>query len=99
MDNVAMALHIVYNTKSLKDAILKAVNLGGDCDSIGAVVGMLAGAMYGYDDFVAESYKWIQPWDRSKTAIRAYKLFHKIPVTVEEKVEMKQEKKIVMFDA
>jgi ADP-ribosyl-[dinitrogen reductase] hydrolase len=99
MDNVAMALHIVYNTKSLKDAILKAVNLGGDCDSIGAVVGMLAGAMYGYDDFAAESYKWVQPWDKSKTAIRAYKLFHKIPVTADEKVEIKKEKKIVMFDA
>ena len=29
--------------------IIKAVNLGGDADTIGAITGGLAGAYYGYD--------------------------------------------------
>lgn len=80
MDNVVMSLHIVYHTKSLKEAMLKAVNLGGDCDSIAAVTGALVGAIYGYDEFVKESYEWVMKWDEMRTAIRAYKLFHKKPV-------------------
>ena len=44
-----MALHIVNYTKSFKEAILKAVNLGGDADTLGAIVGMIAGAYYGFN--------------------------------------------------
>jgi len=82
MDNAAMSLHIIYHTKSLKEAILKAVNLGGDCDSVGAVTGAMAGAIYGYDDFVKDCYEWVQKWDEMKIAIRAYKMFNKRSVDV-----------------
>lgn len=44
-----MSLHILYHTNSYKEAILKAINLGGDADTVGAVTGMLAGAYYGFD--------------------------------------------------
>jgi len=81
MDNAAMSLHIIYHTRSLKDVILKAVNLGGDCDSVGAVAGAIAGAIYGYDDFVKDAYEWVKKWDEMKIALRAYKLFHKKPVS------------------
>merc|ERR1712232_704971 len=47
MDCVAMALHCVYTTSSFVDATLKAANLCGDSDSVCAVVGQLAGALYG----------------------------------------------------
>ena len=33
---------------SFKEAIIKAVNLGGDADTLGAIVGMIAGAFYGF---------------------------------------------------
>lgn len=46
---MAMALHIVYHTNSFFEAVLWAVNMGGDCDSVGSVVGQIAGAMYGID--------------------------------------------------
>ena len=55
---------------------LRAVNLGGDADTIGAVVGTLAGAMYGYNDYIRTWYlKYVSKWDQMKCAIRAHKLF------------------------
>lgn len=49
MDAMSMALHIIYHTASFYEAVLWAVNMGGDCDSVGSVVGQIAGAMYGID--------------------------------------------------
>jgi ADP-ribosyl-[dinitrogen reductase] hydrolase len=43
-----------YNTNSFKDAILKAVNLGGDADTIGAITGEIAGAYYGFKSIPKE---------------------------------------------
>eukprot|EP00330_Aristerostoma_sp_ATCC50986_P004192 CAMPEP_0114576250 /NCGR_PEP_ID=MMETSP0125-20121206/1036_1 /TAXON_ID=485358 ORGANISM="Aristerostoma sp., Strain ATCC 50986" /NCGR_SAMPLE_ID=MMETSP0125 /ASSEMBLY_ACC=CAM_ASM_000245 /LENGTH=235 /DNA_ID=CAMNT_0001764625 /DNA_START=521 /DNA_END=1228 /DNA_ORIENTATION=- len=54
MDATVMALHIVYHTTSFKEALLKAINLGGDADTVGAIVGMLAGFMYGYNEFLKD---------------------------------------------
>jgi ADP-ribosyl-[dinitrogen reductase] hydrolase len=42
------ALWAVDTTTSFADALLKAVNLGDDADSVGAVTGQLAGARYGF---------------------------------------------------
>lgn len=41
------ALWCVYHTNSFKDAVIKAVNLGGDADTVGSVTGQIAGAIYG----------------------------------------------------
>lgn len=41
------AMWAVDTTNSFKEALLKAVNLGDDADSVGAVTGQLAGARYG----------------------------------------------------
>lgn len=38
------------NTDNYKDAVLEAVNLGGDTDTIAAITGGLAGAYYGYNN-------------------------------------------------
>lgn len=45
------------NTNSYEEAVLKAVNLGGDTDAIGAITGSLAGLNYGFDSIPA---KWIE---------------------------------------
>ncbi len=42
------ALWALRSTSSFEDALVAAVNLGGDADSIGAVCGQLAGAKYGF---------------------------------------------------
>ena len=38
-----------YNSDSFEEGVLKAVNLGDDADTTGAVYGQLAGAYYGID--------------------------------------------------
>ena len=49
MDTLEAALWCVLTTNNYRDCVLKAVNLGGDTDTIAAIAGGLAGALYGYD--------------------------------------------------
>jgi len=56
MDAVCMSLHILYHTDSWRKALLKAVNLGGDADTVGAITEMLAGYMYGWNDDLRDDY-------------------------------------------
>ena len=42
------------NTDNYKDAVLKAINLGGDTDTIAALTGGLAGVYYGYENIPHE---------------------------------------------
>ena len=44
-------------TSDYKEAILTAINLGEDTDTIGAITGGLAGLFYGYDNIPAT---WLQ---------------------------------------
>jgi ADP-ribosylglycohydrolase len=76
MDAMAMALHIVYNTKTFYDAIIKAVNLRGDSDSVGAVVGQIAGAYYGVSNIPPTWIKTIYQWDNYEIATRGYMLLN-----------------------
>ena len=46
----------LINTVDYGGAVLKAVNLGYDTDTTGAVTGGLAGILYGYDNIPSE---WI----------------------------------------
>jgi ADP-ribosyl-[dinitrogen reductase] hydrolase len=47
VNTLLIALHCLLLTKSFEDAVIKAVNLGGDADTNAAVTGALAGACYG----------------------------------------------------
>lgn len=48
VDSFRAALHCILTTSSFEDAVVKAVNLGGDADTVGAITGGLAGALYGF---------------------------------------------------
>jgi ADP-ribosyl-[dinitrogen reductase] hydrolase len=48
VDSFTAALHCIFTTHTFEDAVAKAVNLGGDADTIGAITGGLAGAIYGF---------------------------------------------------
>jgi ADP-ribosylglycohydrolase len=76
MDGLAMALHVLYYTNTFVDAILKAVNLRGDADSVGSVVGQIAGAYYGIDNIPKEWINTINNWDGNEIALRGYILCH-----------------------
>lgn len=47
IDTLEAALWSVHTTNSFEEALVKAVNLGDDADTVGAVTGQLAGAIYG----------------------------------------------------
>lgn len=57
VDTLKAVIWCVGTTDSFKSAILKAVNLGGDTDTIGAITGTLAGALYKIESIPEE---WIQ---------------------------------------
>ena len=57
VDTLEAVLWIVLNSKEYKEAVLKAVNLGDDTDTIAALAGGLLGAIYGYDSIPNE---WIE---------------------------------------
>lgn len=48
------ALWAVSTTDNYRDAVLKAVNLGNDTDTVGAVAGGLAGIIYGFNEIPNE---------------------------------------------
>lgn len=53
-----------------------ASSLGKDAYSVGPVVGMLAGALYGYDSEMSRVYtEGLVKYDQQKVAVRAYCLF------------------------
>jgi len=49
VDSFEAAIWCLINTDNYKDAILKAVNLGSDTDTVAAIAGGLAGLYYGYE--------------------------------------------------
>lgn len=49
VDTLTASLWCLLTTDSYRECLLKAVNLGEDTDTTGAVAGGLAGLVYGYD--------------------------------------------------
>lgn len=60
VDTLDAAIWALRTTDNYRDCILKAVNLGGDTDTIAAVAGGLAGILYGFDEDDGIPWTWIQ---------------------------------------
>ena len=66
VDALEAAVWSLITTDSFDQALLKAVNLGDDTDTVGAIAGGLAGLYYGYDSIPEECLsaikrrKWIE---------------------------------------
>ncbi len=54
IESVPAAIGAFVLTDSFRDAVVLAVNLGGDTDTIGAMAGAVAGAYYGYGQIPKE---------------------------------------------
>jgi hypothetical protein len=65
-------MYVLYHTNNFKDAILKAVNLCGDADSLGSIVGQIGGAYYEVDSFPPDWIQAINKWDHNEIALRGY---------------------------
>ena len=68
------ALWCVYSTNSFKDALIKAVNLGGDADTVASITGQMAGAIYGTESIPRNWMSGLRHGD--KIAERAIALFN-----------------------
>lgn len=66
LDTLEAVVWCLINTESYKDAVLKAVNLGKDTDTVAAIAGGLAGLYYGCDGIpeewktVIQKKEWIE---------------------------------------
>ena len=49
VDTVQTVFHFLYSTTTFEECLIGTVNQGGDADTTGALVGMLAGAVYGVE--------------------------------------------------
>jgi poly(ADP-ribose) glycohydrolase ARH3 len=58
IESVPAAIGAFVLTKSFREAVVLAVNLGGDTDTIGAMAGAVAGAYYGFEQIPQE---WVGP--------------------------------------
>ena len=54
VDSLEAAIWCLQNTDSYRDCVLKAVNLGSDTDTVAAIAGSLAGALYGPEAIPSE---------------------------------------------
>jgi ADP-ribosyl-[dinitrogen reductase] hydrolase len=72
IDTLRIALWALLAHDTFEDAVMAAVNLGGDADTQGAVTGALAGARWGYDNI---PQRWLDPlYDRDFLLTLADKL-------------------------
>lgn len=64
VDTWSNVIDVLDETQSFEEAIINAVNRGGDADTIGAITGGLVGACYGYE---AIPKRWIEYLDKQLT--------------------------------
>lgn len=60
VETVQTVFHFLFSTTTFEDALIGTVNQGGDADTTGALIGMLAGAVYGED---AIPKRWLKRLD------------------------------------
>ncbi|MCX6708425.1 MAG: ADP-ribosylglycohydrolase family protein [Candidatus Woesearchaeota archaeon] len=49
LDTLRAAFYALFTSKTFEETLIKAVNMGGDADTIGAIAGAIAGAYYGFE--------------------------------------------------
>jgi len=76
MDCLSMALHCVWTTETFSEAVLKCANIRGDADTVSAVTGQIAGALYGISQIPTPWLQAVQKWDNDgDISLRAFKLY------------------------
>ncbi|UCG82917.1 MAG: ADP-ribosylglycohydrolase family protein [Dehalococcoidia bacterium] len=73
LDTLQAALWCFLTSSSFESALVAAVNLGGDTDTVGAVCGALAGASYGFESIPERWHEHLQ--DRDEILSLAQKIY------------------------
>ena len=84
---IPTCLYILMTTDNFEDALIEVVNLGGDADSAGAILGALAGAHYGVEAIPDRWLAGLQNRDgidaRARALITRSAATHEIPDLVD----------------
>ena len=72
---VPVALWIIYESHSFEDAIRRAVSLGADADTLGAIVGSIAEAIWGIPEEMQRKALNYLPNDMKSVVLRFYHRF------------------------
>ena len=74
VDTLECVLWIFMNARNYKEAILASTNIGGDTDTIGAIVGSMAGIYYGIDSIPS---KWLDKLQRKEYLVELTSKFER----------------------
>lgn len=71
---VPVAFWIISNSTSFEDAIRRAVSLGADADTLGAIVGSIAETIWGIPDWIKDKAMSYLPKEMQQVVIEFYKV-------------------------
>ena len=74
VDTLESAMWIFMNAQHYKEAIIASTNIGGDTDTIGAIVGSMAGIYYGFESIPSN---WLEKLQRKDYLIELVDRFEK----------------------
>ena len=74
VDTLECAMWIFMNAQHYKEAIIASANIGGDTDTIGAIVGSMAGIYYGFEDIPSS---WLDKLQRKDYLMELVDRFYK----------------------
>ena len=74
VDTLECALWIFMNAMDYKESIIASTNIGGDTDTIGAIVGSMAGIYYGIDSIPS---KWLDKLQRKEYLVELTSKFER----------------------
>lgn len=75
VETMEAALWALFSTDTFEKGLIAAVNLGGDADTVGAVFGTLAGAVYGYE---AIPSRWLDALQKKDMVENVWREFHSL---------------------
>lgn len=74
VDTLEASIWVILNCNSFKEAIIGAINLGDDTDTVGAITGSMAGIIYGYENIPKE---WLKELKKKEYLIDLASSFEK----------------------
>ena len=85
VDTLEAVIWIILNTNNFKQAIIGAINLGDDTDTVGAITGSIAGILYGYNDIPKS---WLKDLVKRNELEEYSKSFEKVLLKKERKINL-----------